>query len=66
MPLLGNFKGSLHEVHALLRVRGLHHRQPGSPGVVPVVLLVLGGVHRGVVSGDNDKATVHPVVGSGK
>ena len=63
---LGDLIGRLHEVQALLGVGGLHHGQLGGLGVVAVVLLILGGVHTGVVGGDDDKPAGDAVIGRGE
>ena len=49
VELLGQLEGPGHEVVGLLAVGGLEHGDPGEGGEVAVVLLVLRGVHAGVV-----------------
>ena len=50
---LGDLEAEHREVLGLLGVGGLEHRDLGEPGVVPGVLLVLRGVHAGVVGHDD-------------
>lgn len=59
IELLGDLAGHLHEVLALLGIAGLDHGDLGGAGIVAVVLLVLGGMATGVVSGDDDVSAVH-------
>ena len=56
----------LHEVDAFLGVGGLYQGDLGGAGIAAVVLLVLGGVHAGVVCRDDHEAAVDAVVGRGK
>ena len=56
VELLGNAVGLTHEVQAFLRIGRLDHGQLRCAGIVAVILLVLGGVHAGIVCGDNDEA----------
>lgn len=64
VELLGNAVGLTHEVQAFLRIGRLDHGQLRCAGIVAVILLVLGGVHAGIVCGDNDEAAADAVVGS--
>ena len=66
VELLGDLAGQTDEVLALLRVRGLHHGDLGGAGIVAVVLLVLGGVAGGVVSGDDHIRAVDAHVAGGE
>ena len=63
---LGDLKGRPGKVQTFLRIRRLQHGQPGGTGIVTVVLLILGGMHAGIVGGDDDEATAHAVVGRSK
>ena len=56
VELLGDLAGDLHEILALLTVGGFDHRHLGGAGIVTVILLVLGGMHTGIVGGDDDIA----------
>ena len=58
VELLGERERLGDEVVGLLAVRRLQHRDLGEPGVVAVVLLVLGRVHAGVVGADDDEPGV--------
>ena len=53
VELLRGLKRGLHHVVGLLGVGGLEHRHPGELREVAVVLLVLGGVHAGIIRGDH-------------
>ena len=66
VELLGDLAGQLHEVLALLGVGRLHHGDLGGPGIVAVVLLVLGGMAGGVVSGDHHIGAVDAHVTGGE
>ena len=66
IELLGDLAGHLHEVLALLGIAGLDHGDLGGAGIVAVVLLVLGGMATGVVSGDDDVSAVHAHVAGGE
>ena len=63
---LGHLAGQGHEVLALLGVAGLHHGDLGGPGIVAVVLLILGGMTAGVVGGDHDERPAHAHVTGGE
>ena len=63
---LGHLAGQGHEVLALLGVAGLHHGDLGGPGIVAVVLLILGGMTAGVVGGDHDERSAHAHVTGGE
>ena len=66
VELLGDLAGQPDEILALLGVAGLHHGDLGGPGIVAVVLLILGGVAGGVVGGDNDIRAVDAHVAGGE
>jgi len=66
VELLGDLAGQTDKVLALLRVRGLHHGDLGGAGIVAVVLLVLGGVAGGIVSGDDHIRAVDAHVAGGE
>ena len=66
VELLGDLVCSLHEVQTLLRVGGLDHGELGGERVMAVVLLILRGMHTGIVGRDDDKAAGDAVVGSGE
>ena len=66
MVFLREAEGLLRKVQRFLGVRGLQHGDLGSNGIVPGVLLVLGGVHAGIVGHADDHAGVDPRVGDGK
>jgi len=63
VELLGQLEGGAGELAGLGGVGRLEHGELRRDRVVPVVLLVLGGVHGGVVRGDAHQATLHPGVG---
>ena len=56
----------LHEIHALLAVRRLHHGQLGELGVIAVILLILGGMQVRVVGGYDDEPAVDAQIGGGE
>ena len=66
VELLGDLAGQFHEVLALLSVAGFHHGDLGGAGIVAVVLLVLGGMAGGVVSGDHHIGAVDAHVTGGE
>ena len=66
VKLLGDLISGLGEGQSLGRVGGLQHGQLGSHGIVPGVLLVLGGVHAGVVGHGDDHARIHTGVCHGE
>jgi len=66
VELLGDIEGGLHEVQAFLAVGGLHHGYLRGLGIVTVVLLVLAGVHGGIIGGDHHVALAHAVIRGGE
>ena len=66
VELLRQREGDPRELLCLLRVGGLEHGDLGRHRVMPVVLLVLGGVHFRVVRGDDDEPAPHAGVGRGE
>ena len=66
VKLLGEVKCQLGELQAFRGVRGLQHGQLGGLCIVAGILLVLRGMHAGVVCYGNHKACVHARVGCGK
>ena len=58
VELLGQLEGPGQKVVGLLAVGRLEHGDPGEGGEVAVVLLVLRGMHAGVVGGEHDEAGV--------
>ena len=64
--LLGKGKRSLYEVLGFLRIRRLQHGNLGGDGIVPGILLVLGGMHGGVICHADHKTAVDTGVGQGK
>ena len=62
VELLGDLIGLLQEVEAFLRIAGLDHCDLRRARIVPVVLLVLRGVHAGIVRRDDDEAAANAVV----
>ena len=65
VELLAELIGQLSELQRLGGVGGLQHGHLGGDGVVPGVLLVLGGVHPRVVGHTDDHPGVHPGIGHG-
>ena len=53
------------ELLCLLGIAWLQHRDLRQPRVVPVVLLVLGAEHAGIIGGDDHQAATHSDIGSG-
>ena len=66
VELFGDPVGFLHEVDTLLGIRGLYKRDLGGTGIVAVILLVLGGMHAGIVCRDDHEAAIDAVVGRGE
>ena len=64
--LLGQTEGSLGEVIALLGVGRLQHGNLGGDGMMAGILLVLGGVHAGIVRHADHKTAVDAGIGHGK
>ena len=66
MVFLREAEGLLRKVQGLLGVRGLQHGDLSSNGIVPGVLLVLGGEHPRVVGHTDYQPGLHPLIGDGK
>ena len=66
VELLGQLIGRLGEGQSLGRVGGLQHGQLGRAGVVAGVLLILGGVHPGVVGHSDNHTGVDAGIGDGE
>ena len=56
LPLFGKVEGGARHVEGFLRIGRLEERAAGEPGEGAVVLLVLGGVHGGVVRRHEDES----------
>ena len=65
IELLGELEGQHGEFAGLSGVGGLQHGDLGGDGVMAGILLVLGGVHTGVVCHAGDQASVDAGVGHG-
>ena len=65
VELFGQFECDLYKCKRLCRVRGLQHGNLGGDGVVAGILLVLGGMHAGIIRDRDDKTAVHSCVGHG-
>ncbi len=66
IEFLGHFIGFQDHIQGVLAVGRFEHGQLGGPCIVAVVLFILGGMHAGIVSGDNDKTLADTVVGRRK
>ena len=66
IKLLGEGKGCLGHSVGFTGIRGLQHRKLGGDGVVAGILLVLGGMHSGIVGGAEHHTGVHARIGHGE
>ena len=66
VEFFGELEGELGEFKRLCRVGGLKHWELGRLGIVTGVLLVLRGVHTGIVGNEDDEAAVYAGVGHGE
>ena len=66
VKLLGQLIGELGKLLTLGRIGGLQHGDLGADGVIAAVLLVLGGVHAGIIGHSDHHAAVYADIGHGK
>ena len=66
MVFLREAEGLLRKVQRFLGVRGLQHGDLGSNGIVPGVLLILGGMHPRIIGHTDYQPGLHPLIGDGK
>ena len=66
MVFLRQAEGLFGKLQRLLGVRGLQHGHFGGNGIVPGVLLILGGKHSRVIGHTDDQTGLHPLVRDGE